>query len=125
MEVIDKYEVSIFIGSRNEKTKKDFTKLQLIKTIQRYQTASGDKFLPVRVTDISYVSGVDYCEHGFQITAAKLPTRNESENAIWVWAENLAHHLLVSFKQNRVGVSDEDHTIFLRHKSVGRIPAWR
>ena len=126
METIGKYEVSIFIGSKNEKTKKTFEKQELIATIQRYQTASGnDSYLPVRVTDTSFVAGVDYCEHGFQITAVRLPTRDETEKEVWSWVNELAWHLLISFNQHRVGVSDEDRMIYLRDVSPNRIPAWR
>jgi hypothetical protein len=115
METIEKYEVSIFIGSRNEKTHGIFTKQQLISVIQRYQTASGNSsYLPVRITDITFVAGVDYYEHGFQITAARLPTRDETEKEVWAWTNKLAHHLLITFNQHRVGVSDEDHMIYLR-----------
>ena len=115
METIGKYEVKIFIGSRNEETHNSFTESQLIKTIQRWQTSSGKgNFLPVRIHGITYVSGVDYYENGFEITACRLPSRNESEKDVWNWTLKLAEHLLRTFRQHRVGVSDEDHMVYLR-----------
>ena len=118
MDTIGTYEVSIFIGSRNEKTQQTFTKQDLIDIVGRFQTASGTStFLPVRIADITYVSGVDYFETGFQLTACRLPTRLETEKDVWGWTNRLAKHLLEAFGQHRVGVSDPDHMIY--HRAEG------
>ena len=118
MDTIGTYEVNIFIGSRNEKTHQTFTKQDLIGVVGRFQTASGTStFLPVRISDITYVSGVDYFETGFHLTACRLPSRLETEKDVWGWTNRLAKHLLESFGQHRVGVSDPDHMIY--HRAEG------
>ena len=61
MDTVGAYEVDIYIGSRNEKTHQPFDKQELINVVGRFQTASGSgTFLPVRISDVTYVSGVDY-----------------------------------------------------------------
>ena len=115
MDTVGAYEVDIYIGSRNEKTHQPFDKQELINVVGRFQTASGSgTFLPVRISDVTYVSGVDYYETGFQITACRLPARTDTEKDVWAWANRLAKHLLVTFDQHRVGVSDPDHMIYHR-----------
>jgi hypothetical protein len=107
----DRYEVSIFIGSKNESTGKFFTREDLIKEIANFQNDCPDRFFPVRVTDTTYVSGKEYSEDGWQITAIQYPRAPAKECQIRRFMSDMAQTLLLTFSQNRICVMDETKVV--------------
>lgn len=112
--IADKYEISIFIGSKNEVTGEFFTKSDLIKEIANFQSNyKNDRFFTVRVTDTTYVSGKEYSEDGWQITAIQYPRAPSEEWHIRRFVSEMAQALQVIFSQNRVCVMDDTKIVLM------------
>ena len=119
---VKSYEVSLFIGSFNNETHENFTKDDLIERIAEFQNdprialCEEDDDLtsvkhPVRVTDTEFVSGHDYRELGWQVTAIQYPRLTSDESEIWRWMCCLAYYLKEEFKQHRICVQDASKVV--------------
>jgi hypothetical protein len=114
------YDVSLFLGSVNEETGESFTKKDLRAVISSFQDQfdpemagdwTSEGHFPVRITDTEFVSGAEYWEEGWQVTAIQYPKATAHEAQIFGWMSCLAKHLCEIFKQKRICVMDSGKVV--------------
>tara|TARA_R110000824_G_scaffold6161_1_gene28281 strand:- start:8424 stop:8849 length:426 start_codon:yes stop_codon:yes gene_type:complete len=107
------YEVKLYMGS--VRSRPDETgeapltviyKEDLIKEIGKFQDSQAGTVVTVRITDTTFVSGLNYEENGWEVAAINFPRTNHSHSKILDFMMSLARHLLCVFLQNRICVLD-------------------
>jgi hypothetical protein len=104
------YQVSLYLGSVNEETKEPFFIEDLYYEIGKLQD-SRKKLIPVRVADTTFVCGTKYIEAGWEISAINYPKIPSSPREIDSLMEDLAVHLLKTFKQKTITTISPRKTI--------------
>ena len=96
------------MASIDEKTKEQIGQDKIKRLIQKCQEGYGAIY-PVRVVENTYLSGVDYEEKGYSITAASLDWINArtDHKSILLFCNYLASFMLKECNQKKVCVSDE------------------
>lgn len=105
---VDTYEVSLYIGSCEGYGGKEFTEADLYKSIGAFQQKTQTR-IPVRITPTRYVDG-SYTEKGWECTAICYPRVPQHPETISNFMSDLAQHLLVLFRQNRISVKGPSNT---------------
>jgi len=106
------YESQIYIGNINENTKEAFSQDDVEKFIAYVQ--DGWEFIvPVRVSETVFISGKNYKEKGWEISAISYPRLNLEWTEISDFMTHLASLLLDNFEQRRVSVVDNYHVVML------------
>lgn len=98
------FESVLYIGSKEGYHGKEFTKDELVATINQYQkSCDSEHKLPVRIMECEYTFE-DYREKGWEVSAISYPNRPKEVVVICEFIEGLAQHLLKHFNQNRITV---------------------
>lgn len=105
MKVRDYYEVRIYLGSVNSVTGENIYGFSLERVIGEIQEEYG-KIIPVRITETAYISGTNYRERGWEISAINYPKLFVSMSDIKEFMLDLGNRLLKKFGQSRICVID-------------------
>ena len=107
------YEVKIFIGSVDESSKTPFTEDRVISLIGEFQQ-STKKILPIRICNTRFISGLDYRELGWELSAINFPKINcwgrSYKKFITKYMNDLAKFLISKLNQKRVSVVSPKRT---------------
>jgi len=112
VKISDTCNIELYIGSINEKTKNPFFYRDLVREVSWFQD-SLPKHIPVCITPVEFVSGSKYKEKGWKISVINFPRRGATPQEIEKFMMDLAHVLLINFKQKRVSVVGSDKTVML------------
>ena len=97
------YNSELYIGSIDEKTKKPFTYDELVYEISKFQDDSST-LIPLCVSPVEYISGSQYREKGWKISAINYPKVGNLNFEIDHFMMSLADILKFRFNQHRVTV---------------------
>lgn len=106
------YEVKVYIGSVNEQTRRSFNKQSLVEEIGRFQDENRP-IIPVRICDTTFISGLDYNESGWEISAINYPKIKCDPETISSFMLKLAENLVEVFHQHRICVITPHKTIMI------------
>ena len=103
------HESRLYIGSKvNGKLRFDQTDLE--KYIGGFQS-EYEEVIPVRITSTTFVSGKDYREGGFEVSAINYPKIDTNSIDIEIFMKKLAEALIERFTQNTICVVDSSQII--------------
>jgi len=105
MKVRDFYEVRLYMGSVNNKTGRRFYGFSIERLIGETQKKYGT-IIPVRLTETKYISGPEYTEDGWEISAFNYPKMAVSKTEIKEFMLELGKKLLKECGQNRICITD-------------------
>tara|TARA_R100001443_G_scaffold10346_6_gene20005 strand:+ start:2847 stop:3242 length:396 start_codon:yes stop_codon:yes gene_type:complete len=105
---VKRFEITLFVGGIDEKVKQIICLRALSNSVQQFQEFYGVIY-PIRIQEVTYVSGMTYRESGFSLTVAALDWINArtDHKSLQDFMGKLAEHLLHDLNQTRVCVSDE------------------
>ena len=105
---VKRWEITLFVGGIDEKLKQIICLRALSNSVQRFQESYGVIY-PIRIQEITYVSGITYKESGYSLTVAALDWLNAriDHKSLQDFMGKLAEHLLHDLNQTRVCISDE------------------
>ena len=105
------YECKVYIGSIDEKTNRRIRYTTLMNFIKETQDLS-EIIIPLRCSRTIFLSGSNYQEKGYEISAINYPRINSGSayatGLIRQFMQSLAEKLLVKFNQKRVSVVDRN-----------------
>jgi len=104
------YESSVYIGSFDNKLNAPFSEQALFEFISSLQD-SPEIMIPVRISPTTYLSGSDYKELGWKISAIDYPPLETSPQAINDFMIYLGEELLKRFSQHKISVVTADDII--------------
>ena len=104
------YESSVYIGSFDNKLNAPFSEQALFEFISSLQD-SHEIMIPVRISPTTYLSGSDYKELGWKISAIDYPPLETSPQAINDFMIYLGEELLKRFSQHKISVVTADDII--------------
>ena len=99
------YEVKLYLGSV-EWDGISFSKADLMSYIGEFQDGYKGDTIPVRITDTTFISGIDYDENGWEVAAISYPKTNHSHDQTLEFMLALGKYLLRVFFQSRICVLD-------------------
>jgi hypothetical protein len=108
----DKYEVRLYIGSREGYNGPVISFDTLKESVKDFQIAQSEKAGPVRITRTTFVFR-DYEEDGYEIGMINYPRKPLGPIMVHQFAMDLAAYLLERFKQNRISIEFPDETCML------------
>ena len=109
------YESRLDVGSKaNGRVAFDQTDLQ--KYIRSFQSGY-EEIIPVRITPTTFVSGEDYIEDGWEISAINYPKIDTNSIDIEIFMKKLAQALLERFNQKRICLMDSSQIIMYENTS--------
>ena len=103
------YESRLYIGSQKSDLT-SFDQSDLEKYIRGFQSESKE-IIPVRITPIVFLSGNNYREDGWEISAINYPKIDTNSIDIESFMNKLAKALLDRFDQKRVCVVDSNQIV--------------
>lgn len=115
------HEVRLYVGSREGYDGPVFGKKRVLDAIREYQLLP-ENMACVRVTETDFQAG-DYLEGGFEVALIDYPRFPKGPTWVNEWMLGLARHLLVSLKQNRIGVVKPDVTYLVEAGDAVANPA--
>jgi len=103
------YESKLYIGSMiNGLTA--FDQMDLEKYIRSFQS-EYEEIIPIRITPTTFISGKDYREGGFEVSAINYPKIDTNSIDIEIFMKKLAEALIERFTQNTICVVDSSQII--------------
>ena len=109
------YESSLYIGSFDNKTNSYFTEQDLCDCISKFQD-SYEVMIPVRVSQTTYLSGTDYKENGWKISAIDYPPVNADINTINDFMIAMSKVLHEKFNQHKISVVTPTSTLTIEER---------
>ena len=110
---LSSYECKIYMGIIDEVKNKNIRQRRLIKEIQSFQS-DWYLMIPVRLEKTIYLSGNEYIEKGYVISAINYPRIRETPESrkenIRKFMEALAERIILQFNQKRVSIVDNYQT---------------
>jgi hypothetical protein len=106
-EKIPHYENRLYMGSETFFSDVKFSQEEIEDFIGSVQD-DYDIIVPVRITKVTFVSGSDYREDGWEISAINYPKIRSSEEQICGFMKHLAQELVSEFNQHRICVTDSE-----------------
>ena len=105
---VKKCEISLFMGSIDEVTRKKIPLHVITHHVQKCQDDFGCIY-PARISENIFVSGSEYEEHGYEITIAALSwlSARFDHKSLSFFAATLAKYMLDKCNQSRVCISDD------------------
>tara|TARA_Y100000588_G_C14097166_1_gene857129 strand:- start:718 stop:1077 length:360 start_codon:yes stop_codon:yes gene_type:complete len=118
MKARDYYEVKLYLGSINGVTGENIYASKLERVVGEIQEEYG-KIIPVRITQTTYISGINYRETGWEIAAINYPRLFIPMSDIKEFMLELGNKLLKNFGQSRICVLDsvENEIIMLEREN--------
>ena len=104
------YESSVYMGSFDNKLNATFSEQDLFEFISGLQD-SYEIMIPVRISPTTYLSGSDYKERGWKISAIDYPPLETSPRIINDFTICLGEGLLKRFSQHKISVVTPDNII--------------
>jgi len=109
------YESKLYIGSEiNGLTA--FDQIDLEKYIRSFQS-EYEEVIPVRITPTTFISGKDYREDGFEVSAINYPKIDTNSIDIEIFMKKLAQALVKRFAQDTICVVDSSQVIMYENSS--------
>ena len=109
------YESSLYIGSFDNTSKCTFIQENLFDCISEFQDFY-ETMIPVRVSPTTFLSGSDYRENGWKISAIDYPPLDIDADRINDFITSLANYLLEHFSQHRVSVVASGNILTIENK---------
>ena len=109
------YESSLYIGSFDNKTNSYFTEQDLCDCISRFQD-SYKVMIPVRISQTTYLSGTDYKENGWKISAIDYPPVNADTDTINHFMIAMGKVLHEKFNQHKISVVTPTSTLTIEER---------
>ena len=106
-EKIPHYESRLYMGSETFFSDVKFSQEEVEDFIASVQD-DHEIIVPVRITKVTFISGRDYKEDGWEISAINYPKIRSSEKQICDFMEHLAQKLVSEFHQHRICVTDSE-----------------
>ena len=101
------YEVKIFIGSVDESSKTQFPETSIVSLVSKFQD-SRESILPIRISKTSFISGSNYKEDGWELSAINFPKINSwgrsYKRFMTQYMNDLSKLLMLKLNQKRVSV---------------------
>tara|TARA_R100001377_G_scaffold36088_1_gene20041 strand:+ start:274 stop:627 length:354 start_codon:yes stop_codon:yes gene_type:complete len=107
MKTQDYYESKLYMGSKTFFGEQQFSQLEVETFIGTMQD-DYDLLIPVRVTPVTFVSGSEYKETGWEIAAINYPKVKATPSMIDKFMKHLAEKLLNRFNQYTICVMDSE-----------------
>ena len=104
------YESSVYMGSFDNKLNATFSEQDLFEFISGLQD-SYEIIIPVRISPTTYLSGSDYKERGWKISAIDYPPLETSPKIVNDFMIHLGEGLLERFSQHKISVVTPENTI--------------
>ena len=109
----DHYESRLYMGSETFFSDEKFSQEEIENFIATVQD-DYDIIIPVRITPITFVSGSEYKESGWEISAINYPKVEATPSIIDSFMKYLAEKLLDKFNQHTICVMDSEFVTMLR-----------
>jgi len=107
------YEVKLFIGSVDESCKTAFAERVIVDLVAEFQE-SKKQILPIRISRVSFISGSNYREQGWELSAINFPKVNSwgrsYKKFMSEYMNDLARLLMTRLNQKRVSVVSGKNT---------------
>mgnify|MGYP003650254565 FL=1 len=113
MKTGDHYESRLYMGSETFFSDEKFSQEEIENFIATVQD-DYDIIIPVRITPITFVSGSEYKESGWEISAINYPKVEATPSIIDRFMKYLAEKLLDKFNQHTICVMDSEFVTMLR-----------
>ena len=107
MKTEDFYESKLYMGSETFFGEEQFSQEEVELFIGTVQD-DYNILIPIRVTPVTFVSGSDYKESGWEIAAINYPKVRATPSAIDEFMKHLAEKLLSRFNQYTICVMDSE-----------------
>ena len=109
------YESRLYIGNKKSDGIR-FDQSNLEKYIRSFQS-EYEEVIPVRITSTTFISGEDYREDGFEVSAINYPKIDTNSIDIEIFMKKLAQALLKRFKQKTICVVDSSQIVMYENTS--------
>ena len=110
------YECKIYLGAIDSESEESISGLEIDTFIGRTQEEYG-KVIPVRVSQTKFISGTEYTENGWEISAITYPRIRTNKEEIKDFMGILADGLLHEFNQSRICIVDQDEIVMLENSN--------
>tara|TARA_Y100000296_G_C5139626_1_gene240251 strand:+ start:725 stop:1105 length:381 start_codon:yes stop_codon:yes gene_type:complete len=113
------YESTLYMGSETFLTDEKFSQQEVEDYIASVQD-DYDSIIPIRITPVTFISGSDYRESGWEISAINYPKIDTKPETIDKFMSHLAELLVAKFSQHRICVTNgELITMFVKDWDEG------
>ena len=113
MKATQHYEVKLYMGSNTFFSDESFTQEEVEKFIGEAQDDYGF-IIPVRMTPTTFISGANYKENGWEISAINYPKIKTTKEHVRAFMMDLAGLLLSHFNQHTICVMDGETITMLK-----------
>ena len=110
------YECKIYLGEIDSESYESISELEIDTFIGRTQE-EYIKVIPVRVSKTKFISGTDYTENGWEISAITYPRIRTNKEEVKDFMGILADGLLHEFNQSRICIVDQDEIVMLENSN--------
>jgi hypothetical protein len=113
------YESKLYMGSEDFHSHDKFRQLDVEDFIASIQDEYGF-IIPIRITPVTFVSGSEYREEGWEISAINYPKIQITADKIDKFMQHLAESLVSKFNQHRICVTNSELiTMFVQDYDKG------